>query len=272
MRRFISKLVACVLLALSIGTASNVARAVDYGDVWWVATEGGWGLQTSQQGSLIFMTFYVYGATGQATWFTALVSPTTPGGSTFTGALNAYTGPYYGAPWNSALVNSRVAGTVTFTATSPTTATLTYTADGVTVTKSIQRFTFSSQNISGTYIGSFLAVQHNCTVPAANGQTFTGSGTFTILHVLATQQVTITATLSDNLHNFVCTYSGTYSQAGRLGSISGGNYTCNDGHAGAFSATEIELASVGGILGRYSGTYVAPGCQLTGGFGGLPAP
>jgi hypothetical protein len=162
-----------------------------------------------------------------------------------------------------------VAGNVTIQFTSITTATVTYTVDGVNVSKTIERYAFNFQNISGTYIGSFLAIQSNCANPAQNGQTFTGSGQFTIVHTPA-NQVTITANLSDNLHSYSCTYQGTYTQAGRLGSILNGTYTCTDGHAGSFGSTEIEIASQGGILGRYSGTYVAQGCQLTGGFGGLP--
>ena len=266
MRRCASKLVACVLLALSIGAASNLARATDYGDLWWNPSESGWGMQTAHQANSMFITFYVFGANGLPTWFTALTTATTPGGSTFTGTLIATTGPYYGGPFAPPAVN-RTAGTVTFQATSPTTATVTYTVDGVTVTKSIQRFLLATINLSGNYIGSFLSLQHSCANPLSNGP-FNGSGPFTIVHNPPAPQVTITATLSDSIVNFTCTYQGTYSQLGRIGSIQG-TYQCSSGQAGTWNATEIEVSTLGGILARYSGTNVAPGCQITGGFGGL---
>lgn len=265
MTRFARRVGACLLFVLSIGAMSNVARATDYGDIWWTPAEAGWGLQISQQGTVLFLTFYVYGNTSQPVWYTAAVTPSQPAATTYTGQLIASTGSYYGGPWAGAA--NRVAGTVTIQFTSVTTATVTYVVDGVSVTKQIERYAFNFQNLSGTYIGSFLAVQTGCANPALNLQTFTGSGQFTIVHTGS--QVTITANLSDNLHAFTCTYTGTYTQAGRLGSIVNGAYTCNDGHAGSFGATEIELASQGGILGRYTGTYVAQGCNLTGGFGGL---
>ena len=74
--------------------------------------------------------------------------------------------------------------------------------------------------------------------------------------------------LSDNIVNFTCTYQGTYSQLGNIGSIAG-TYQCTSGQAGVWNANEIEVSTLGGILGRYSATNVAPGCQITGGFGGL---
>lgn len=265
MRRFTSNLVACLLLALSMGATSNLARATDYGDLWWNPAEPGWGMQTAQQANTMFITFYVFGVTGTPTWFTALTT-STPGGSTFTGALVATTGPYFGGPFAPPAVN-RTAGTVTFTATSPTTANVTYTIDGVTVTKAIQRLALATLNLSGTYIGSFLSVKHSCSNPASNGL-FNGSGQFTITHNPPAPQVTIVAVLSDNIVNFTCTYQGTYGQLGRIASIVG-TYTCTSGQAGTWNANEIELSTLGGILGRYSGTNTPQGCQVTGGFGGL---
>ena len=267
MLRLVNKLVVCTLLASSFGVASNVARATDYGDLWWNPAESGWGMQTAHQVDSMFITFYVFGANGLPTWFTALTFATTPRGSTFTGTLIATTGPYYGGPFAPAAVN-RNAGTVTFQALSPTAATVTYTVDGVTVTKSVQRLTLATLNLSGSYVGSFLSVQHSCTNPAANGTLFNGSGQFTIVHNPAAPQVTITAVLSDNIVSFTCTYQGNYSQLGRIGSIQG-TYQCTSGQAGTWNANEIELSTLGGILGRYSATNIAPGCQITGGFGGL---
>jgi hypothetical protein len=270
MVRVKGKFVACVFLALSIGAASGAARATEFADLWYNPAESGWGMQTGHQANTMFATLYVFGQTGLPTWFTGFGTATTPGGSTFTGTLSTTTGPYYGAPFTSPTeppVVTREAGTFSFQGTSPTTATLTYVADGVTVTKSIQRLALASHNLAGSYIGSFLSVQGNCANPSSNGP-FNGSGAFTIVHNPPAPEVTITAVLTDNLVNFTCTYQGSYSQLGRIGSIAG-TFECSSGQAGTWNANEIEVSTLGGILGRYAATNAAPACQITGGFGGL---
>ena len=138
------------------------------------------------------------------------------------------------------------------------------------VTKSVERQLLALHNLSGSYIGSFLSVKHSCANPAGNGL-FNGSGQFTIVHSPPSTLVTIVATLSDNIVNFTCNYTGNYSQLGKIGNIAG-TYQCTSGQAGNWNANEIERSTLGGILGRYSGTVVAQGCQLTGGFGGLKPP
>jgi hypothetical protein len=266
MNRLLGTVAACAF-AFSLALASNVARATDYADLWWNPLEDRWGLQTSQQGDSMFITLYVFRADRSATWFNGLMFATAPGGPVFAGDLSQATGPYFGSPTYAPPGDNRTVGTVTFTATSPTTATVTYSVDGVTVTKNVQRLTLASHNLSGTYIGSFLSLQHSCANPLSNGP-FNGSGTFTIAHNLGAQTVIITAVLTDNLVNFTCTYQGAYSQLGKIGSIAG-TYSCTSGQAGAWNAAEIEVSTLGGILGRYSATNAGPACQITGGFGGL---
>ena len=268
MRRFASRLFACCALASTLLAVSPVARATDYADLWWVPTESGWGMQTAQQGNLLFITLYVYDTNRYPTWYVGVT--TTSNGTTFTGNLLQTAGPYFGGAFAPPATN-RTVGTVTFTATSPTTATLTYTVDGVAVTKSVERQLLALHNLSGSYIGTFLSVKHSCANPASNGQ-FTGSGQFTIAHSPPATLVTITAVLTDNIVSiFTCTYTGNYSQLGKIGNIAG-TYQCTSGQSGTWNANEIELSTLGGILGRYSGTVVAQGCQLTGGFGGLKPP
>ncbi len=65
------------LLFVALSLLCNVAtalRPVDYGDIWWNPSEDGWGLQIADQGDVLFLTFYVYGTDGKATWFTALAN------------------------------------------------------------------------------------------------------------------------------------------------------------------------------------------------------
>jgi hypothetical protein len=259
---------ACV--ACLAGVLAPAAHATDFGDIWFVPSEQGWGLNMAHQNNLLFLTFYIFGADGRPTWVTALLarqgaSVTPP--VTFTGQTVVSGGTYYGAPWNAANVTARVAGTATFTANTATTGTLTYTIDGVTVTKQIERYAFNALNLAGTYIGSFIQANLNCTNPANNGAQ-AASGTFTIVHP-PSNQVTITAALNNGAQSYTCTYQGTYGQAGRFGLLTNGTYTCTNGDSGTFTSHEIELASQGGILGRYNAQSLTRGCQSTGGFGGL---
>jgi hypothetical protein len=269
----IRKLVASSLLAslLAVAGAASALRPVDYADIWWNPNEPGWGLQIANQGDLLFLTFYVYGSDTKPTWFVAALnyaSTTGTGARVYTGNLIATTGPYFGIAYNPMLYVSRVAGTVTFQADTSTTATLSYTVDGVPVVKSIQRYAYNLMNLSGTgYIGSFIEVDTGCTNPAMNGP-FAASGTFNIAHSPPTPGVTITATLNTVVGVVVCTYQGAYGQAGRYGSISGGTFSCSNGNAGTFNAHDIELTSQG-ILGRYDTVSATLGCRATGGFGGL---
>ncbi|HUI99255.1 MAG TPA: hypothetical protein VLY46_03420, partial [Usitatibacter sp.] len=111
-------------------------------DLWWNPNESGWGVNIAQHGSTIFATLFTYDRTGKGLW---LVLPdgeqTTPG--TFTGTIYTTRGPSFDAsPWGT--ISSTAVGTMTFTFTDGDSGTLTYTFDGVTVTKSIQRQVFGT--------------------------------------------------------------------------------------------------------------------------------
>jgi hypothetical protein len=262
----------CVRAWLGIVCAALVpaAHSTDFGDIWYVPIEAGWGLNIAHQGSNLFLTFYIFGNDGRPTFVTALLTRqganTTPP-VTFTGQTVVSGGTFYGSPWNPSNVTARVAGTATFTANTATTGTLTYTIDGVTVVKQIERYAFTANNLAGSYIGSFIQANLNCTNPANNGAQ-AASGTFTIVHP-PTNVVVITAALNNGQQSYTCNYQGNYGQAGRFGLLTGGVYTCTNGDSGNFTAHEIELASQGGILGRYNAQSTTRGCQSTGGFGGL---
>lgn len=146
--------VAYFLVALAVSISS---RAATMSDLWWNSNESGWGVNIIQQQDIVFLTLFVYTPSGQPTWYvgpaTTLVSSSSTQ-RTFTGGLYATTGPWFGAFFNPNAVGVRQVGNVTFTATSPVRGTLTYTVDGVTVTKAIQRQTWRHINLGGTYYGA----------------------------------------------------------------------------------------------------------------------
>lgn len=235
-------------LCAGLAAGSNAAAttfSTDLSDLWYAApaeSESGWGVNVAQQDNTLFLTMFVYGANGQPTWFVGsntAYTGTTGGTMVFSGPLFATGGTAYSAPWNPGAMTHRQVGSVTFSLTSPTTATLSYTADGAQVTKSLVRQTWKWNDLGGQYIGAVAGTFSRCANSAING--------FTLEHA----NIAIThdgQAFSMDLENSdqagSCAYNGTYSQAGRLGALSG-NYSCTGGNAGTFTASEIE----GGVTG-----------------------
>ena len=118
------------------------APIANYADLWWNAAESGWGVSISQQYRTLFAVWYAYGADGRATWYVL------PGGSWIAG--DTYSGTLYRtaaapgsiAAFDAGSVERRAVGSLTFKFTSPGTATMSYTVDGVSGSKSLSRQPF----------------------------------------------------------------------------------------------------------------------------------
>jgi len=242
MRR--SALILCVGLTSALN-AGATTFSMDVSDIWYASpaeSEAGWGVNVAQQGNILFVTMFVYGANGQPTWFVGSNTAYSGGGGTsmsFSGPLYATGGSAYSAPWNPNALNMRQVGTVTFQLTSATTARLTYTVDGAQVTKNVVRQTWRLNDLSGQYIGALAGTFSQCKNAATNG--------FTLEYatVAITQQgSSIEMAMENSDGNGRCDYSGTYTQGGRLGSISG-NYTCSGGNVGTFTASNVEGSPIG---------------------------
>src|SRR3569832_463840 len=57
------------------------ANAVTYTDLWFNPSEGGWGVNITQQGMTLFAMWFVYAEDGKPTWFSMsnrTQTPTTP--------------------------------------------------------------------------------------------------------------------------------------------------------------------------------------------------
>jgi len=122
--------------------AANAAPITDYSDMWWGGTsQNGWGVVLSQQYHNIFAAWYTYDASGKTTWF--VMPDGTWSGNTYSGALYSTKGsPVLNGTYSaSALVVTQV-GTLSLTFTDASNATMTYTVNGLTQTKSISRLAF----------------------------------------------------------------------------------------------------------------------------------
>ena len=122
---------------------AGVSGANVYSDIWWAGTaENGWGMSIQQHGNVQFNALYVYDSTGKPVWY---VMPNGNWNSDFT----TFAGPVY-QPTSSPLSNYNTAvfvvgapvGNVSLNFTSPSAANMTYTIDGVSGQKSIQRQVF----------------------------------------------------------------------------------------------------------------------------------
>lgn len=255
-----------VAAGLIIGTnaiAQNLGTT--FTDLWWNPAESGWGVTVDHQQEVMFLTFYVYRADGSPYWVTGTLQKvgfsglaTSP--QVFTGDLNETHGPSFAVPFNPAAVTVRKVGTATFTAPSLIAATLQYSIDGINVTKNIERQTLRFVNYTGQYLGGTAYTLSNCQNPANNNQTITDAGLLTIIQSGTSFQLTAQGQTTN------CSFSGTYSQRGRLGYVSGGNYSCTDGSLGTFALLGLEWTVVG-MTGLVSGQNQF--CSFVGYLGGI---
>ncbi len=246
---------ACFLAPPAYATSFST----DQSDLYYIAAESGWGIQLVQRGPDIFATLFVYGPTGEPTWYTATLLPTATS-YTWSGNLIATTGTYFEAPWDPASRTTNAVGTMTWTAPVVDSGTLTYVVNGVTVVKNVTRQALVLDDYSGHFGGGFHRDFTGCTNPALD---VTSEVSTTTDVAQNGAQTTIQTTDSSR----VCTYTGTLSEAGQMGSAQL-SFTCSDGTAGSGTLDEMQV-SVYAISGSLAETYTnPPGCQATGWFAG----
>jgi hypothetical protein len=123
-------------------TAFDRASTTNFQDLWWNPAESGWGLSIAHQGAVLFASLFVYGADGQPTWF-VMSEVTRAANGNWTGTLYRAAGPAFNAsPWTTAVLTP--VGSVNMAFADGNALTLTYTVNGITVTKSMQRNVFGA--------------------------------------------------------------------------------------------------------------------------------
>jgi len=123
-------------------TTSDRRSATNYQDLWWNPNESGWGVNVNQQGTVVFATLFTYGLNGRGMWYVLNGNRVAGTTNTFTGALYRTTGAPFNAPWFAGTAVQ--VGTMTLAFSSGNTGTMTFSVDGSSVTKSIQRQVFSN--------------------------------------------------------------------------------------------------------------------------------
>jgi len=131
-----------VVGSYSVLLTAPTNSAISYTGLWWNPAESGWGLNTNHQGDTVFATLFTYAPDGIGMWLVASGLARQADGS-YTGPLYRTTGPpYFTVPWTNIAVTQ--VGSMTLRFASATSATLSYTFNGTTVNKSIQRQVFGS--------------------------------------------------------------------------------------------------------------------------------
>ena len=139
------------------GTSVNVQG------LWWRSpafSESGWGLNITQQGEILFATWFTYDTDGSGLWL-VMSNGTKTGDNAYSGTLYRTTGPAFSAnPWNPLQVTATPVGSATFTFSDGNNGAFAYTVNGVTQSKPIVREVFASP-VPTCVVGETLAASSN---------------------------------------------------------------------------------------------------------------
>jgi hypothetical protein len=129
------------------GVLTDLALATNYQDIWWATggAESGWGVNFTQEGDVIFATWFTYDFDGAPLPLSATLTKVGPG--TYTGSLIKTAGPAFSAvPFDPDAVIRTVVGAATVTFGNGNAATFSFqVSDGgrtTAQTKSIERLVF----------------------------------------------------------------------------------------------------------------------------------
>ncbi|MEO8306048.1 MAG: hypothetical protein ABI724_18205 [Betaproteobacteria bacterium] len=255
----------CFLTLLMVSPARGSAFSTDNSDLWLAHNEDGWGMQLVQRADIMFATVYVYSASMDPIYYTVTLSPmgTTPEGEAiWVGDLYLSRGPWFGSPtFNSSQVSRRIVGQLTYAVKDLYASTLTYSVEGVQVSKEIYRYTLRNDDYSGSYVGAFKVVATQCFDPASDAVQVS-LGTFNVV----SQSSSALRIVTNANQGFACTYDGDYQQFGQFGQ-SRGAFSCTDGRVGDYTFYEM-LVTKADFRGLMVGENTA-GCSLSGNFTGL---
>jgi hypothetical protein len=248
------KLLAILFLFVLCNARASTSTS-EITDMWWNPAESGWGVNIILQNSVVFATFFVYDTNRNPVWYTAPLYY--QGNLVWTGALYATTGPWFGGPFPPT-TTIRQAGTATFSLLDLNRASFVYSVDGIPVAKTVQRQTWANENYSGTYAGGYSIRLTGCAPSSLNGiQEVAG--------LLSVNQVGVSVSIALSATGANCSFSGTYTQTGKLGEVQG-NYSCTDGSQGTFDAFEM-TPTISGFTTRVTGHNQY--CNWSGYFGGI---
>ena len=117
----------------------------DYTDIWWNPAESGWSLSVKQSAEKLFLAWNTYDASNRATWFVLPAgawSRDSAGVLHFSGAVYRVIGPGWQGAFDPAAVKATAVGTADFALFGVRHALFTYTIDGISGSKPVERLRF----------------------------------------------------------------------------------------------------------------------------------
>jgi hypothetical protein len=248
------------LAGLTGSVAAQTYLGTTFTGLYSTPGESGSGVTATHEEPVIFLTFYVYRSDRSAYWLTATVvrAADVNGSVNYTGDLYETSGPPLGGPFDPNTVKYRPVGTVSWVAKDAYTVTVSYTVDGVAITKTLTRYTLNNLNFAGTYLGTIGYQTTNCSSPGNNGRTFAELGNMTVTQ--APNALTIVVQGSTT-----CTLSGDYTQQGSWGH-SAGTFSCSDGTSGPMVIVAMQMTAAGFTAQYAVGTTQ---CVLQGALSGI---
>ena len=117
----------------------------NYADMWWNPQESGWALLITQSAEKLILVWVVYDTAGKPTWYTLQSGSWGRDENNalhFAGVVYRTSGPYWGGTYDASGVTATVVGTGDFLPLGVSRATFSYTIDGITRSKTVERFPF----------------------------------------------------------------------------------------------------------------------------------
>jgi hypothetical protein len=139
----------------TVNASSTSVPRVNVQGLWWgSASESGWGINLTQQGDIVFATWFTYDAAGNGQWL-VMSSGARTGDNSFAGTLYRTTGPAFSdAAFDPSRVVVTAVGSATLVFSDANNGVFTANVDGATVTKAITRQIYGSQVPTCTAGGS----------------------------------------------------------------------------------------------------------------------
>ena len=215
-------ILSALALVVTASSFTPAAQANNYQDLWWNPNESGWGINISQQGDVMFATWFIYSAGNQPTWvFLSRADRAGAAGNIFAGDLFQAVGTPFAVVPFAPLRNEDITrvGTASLVFSDARTGTLTYTVNGAQVVKQITRQVIGFYNVTGTYFGGLKREGSGCVSAALNGSAL-NQATYSVNHNAATGSITIT-----EVGGTQCNFSGNTQVFGSILEGSG-NFTC----------------------------------------------
>ena len=123
---------------------NDLTQASNFQDLWWAApagVENGWGVNFTQQGDTIYLTWFTYDADGAPLWLSATAGKTAP--NVYSGTMYRYAGPAFNAvPFDPARIVATPVGTATLAFQNGNAGSFSYIVDGVSQSKAVTRQVF----------------------------------------------------------------------------------------------------------------------------------